>query len=500
MVKKLFSIFLLLIFSLVALCQIDWQRSIGSTQDERGYDAVEDADGNIYVIAASNGSDGDIANNLGGYDLWMNKLDPNGNVIWEKSLGDSLNNFGYSIAELTPNKYVVCGLTQNTNAMGLLNNDGWLIAVDSAGNDLWQKRYGGSNDDGFREIVKVSDNKFAIAGFARSNDVDIDTMRGVADGWLVWIDTSGNLTESKTYGGSSFDEFVSITYKNNQLLASGRTRSIDGMITGLNGSYDSWVMLADSLGNNPANHVYGGSLNEIANDAIFTSDGNMLIVSDCLSADGDVTDHLDRNDIWAVKADLSGNILWSKSYGGSNEDFVSVAIETSSQEYIFGCVSLSTDGMVTNAFANINVWLIKTNPSGNLIWEYTTGGNLDENIFSFLEVTNGFLLVGDSDSDDEDLAGVSKHLVHDVWVVKYSDIRVLSVDDIDEVTFKAYPNPTTEQLIIENYQGWVKTYNASGKLMFKKYITSLVDLQHLTTGKYFIELDNKEVIPIIKLQ
>jgi len=498
-VKKLFSIFLLLIFSLVAFSQIDWQRSIGSTQDERGYDAVEDAAGNLFVIAATNGLDGDVTTNLGGYDLWMIKFNPDGDVIWQKNFGDSLNNFGYSIAELSPNKYVVCGVSQNTNAMGIFNNDGWLIAIDSSGNELWQQRYGGNDDDIFREVVKVSNNKLAVAGFTRSTDVNIDTMRGVADGWIAWIDTTGAIIESKTYGGSSFDEFVGITYQNNQLLACGRTRSLDGMITGSNGNFDSWVMLADSIGNSPVSHVYGGSADEIANDAIFTSDGNMLIVSDCLSSNGDVTDHIMRNDIWAVKADLSGNIIWTKSYGGSNEDFVSEVLETSTQEYIFSNVTFSNDGMVTNAYASIDVWLTKTNPNGDLVWEYITGGSLDENVFSFLEVTNGFLLVGDSDSQDKDLAGASKHLIHDVWVVKYTNIDVISVDNLSTTNYKVYPNPTTEAIIIENYVGNVKVYNLAGKLLKQETINEQLDLQELAAGKYFIELEEKASIQIIKL-
>ena len=109
-----------------------------------------------YISASSTDSLG-----AGGNDIWILKLDPNGNISWQKTFGGINNEFFYSIDQNMDGGYIVAGIT---NSFGAGNYDVLVYKLDADGNISWQKTYGGNGDDYARSIQQTRDRGYIVAG------------------------------------------------------------------------------------------------------------------------------------------------------------------------------------------------------------------------------------------------------------------------------------------------------------------------------------------------
>ena len=176
----------------------------------------------------------DINSNIGSYDFWVIKISETGTLIWEKSFGGTEIDEARSIVDSGDGNYLIAGDTRSNDAQ-VSNNKGaadlWLIKITPSGNLIWEKTYGGSSFDVAISIQKGNNNSFIISGSSRSEAVDVDENKGQNDAWVLEVDASGNLNSQQTIGGSQIDFcYDAIILENNTKVAVGESSSSDGDI------------------------------------------------------------------------------------------------------------------------------------------------------------------------------------------------------------------------------------------------------------------------------
>jgi hypothetical protein len=271
----------------------------------------------------------------------------------------------------------------------------------------WQKSLGGSATDDATSIQQTTDGGYIVAGFSYSTDGDVTGHHGGSDYWIVKLDVTANLQWQKSFGGLSEDYPYSIQQTTDGgYIVAGYSSSTDGDVTGNHGGGDCWVVKLDATGNLQWQRLLGGSEYDFANSIQQTTDGGYIVAGGSASADGDVTGNHGGEDYWVVKLDATGNLLWQKSFGGSDDEEAWSIQQTTDGGYIVAGSSYSTDGDVTGNHGGEDYWIVKLYATGNLQWQKSLGGSGDEDAWSIQQTTDdGYIVAGESFSINGDVTG-----------------------------------------------------------------------------------------------
>ena len=234
-----------------------------------------------------------------------------------------------------------------------------------------------------------------------------------------------NIDWQKSYGGTG-EEYV---YKCKPTLDSGflivgATDSDDGDIQNNYGRADIWILKLDSLGIIQWSKNYGGSQGDIAVSFDLTQDGGYIIGGGSASNDSDVTGHHGNGDYWDMKLDSVGNIEWQKCYGGTEREVPTEIHQTYDLGYIISGDTDSDDGDVIGQHACLgcsrDYWILKLDRFGAIEWQRCLGGVFDEKSSGITQTNDsGFVAVGSCVGDNGDVSG--SHGLFDYWVVKLSN-------------------------------------------------------------------------------
>jgi hypothetical protein len=359
--------------------ELKWSKTFGGPADDFGWSVQQTSDGG-YVIAGYTSSYG-----AGAGDVWLIKTDSNDNEVWDKTFGGTSDDGGMSVQQTSDGGYVIAGSTSSYGAGG---DDVWLIKTDSNGNEVWDKTFGGTSDDGGMSVQQISDGGYVIAGYTSSYGAGGD------DVWLITTDSNGNEVWDKTFGGTSDDIGVSI-----------RQISDDGyIVVGYTSSYgagvgDVWLIKTDSNGNEAWDKTFGGTSSDGGLSVQQTSDSGYVIAGSTSSygAGG--------NDVWLIKTDSNGNRVWDKTFGGTSEDAAWSVQQTSDGGYVIAGYTSSYGA------GGEDVWLIKTNSNGNEVWDKTFGGaSFDNGMLVQQTSDSGYVIAGSTTSYG---AGAA-----DVWLIR----------------------------------------------------------------------------------
>ena len=280
---------------------------------------------------------------------------------------------------------------------------------------LWQQCYGGSADD-YGVSVLPSNNGFMLLGQTSSYDMQVSGNHGEEDFWLVNIDSLGNFLSSKCYGGTDSDApSQMISCPGGGFILFGSTPSVNGTVTGNHGGIDYWIIKVDNDGNFLWQKCLGGSWMDIGMRISVTSDSGFVCMGYSNSLDGDVTGNHGAFDYWAIKLDKNGNIKWEKSFGGSSQDDGLCVTATNDGGVIVGGWTGSTDGNVQcQHHSEIDAWVIKLDSAGNIEWQKCYGGSLNESITDIIQLNDGtYMFAGTTESNDGDVSG--NHGGWDYW-------------------------------------------------------------------------------------
>ncbi|MCS6917492.1 MAG: MopE-related protein [Chitinophagales bacterium] len=326
-------------------------------------------------------------------------------IAWQYSLGGSLLEELRGAVICPDGGWVVVGSSRSSDydIPANKNGDDYLIARFAADGTLkWVRTYGGNRGETARTVMCTSDGGFIVGGNTQSQAQDVGPHNGYFDIWILKLDSLGNIVWKKTFGGSGFDNCYRVIPSGSNYYFTGFTESVDGMGTGNHGGRDMVVAKINSSGVLVWQKVLGGSLNEEAACLLETSSGNLLVVGFSESADGNLTGNMGMRDYWVLMLDPNGNIQWQKNYGGNFDDAARWVIEPEPNRFVICGFSYSTNGHRTEALGSYDFWIIKIDHNGNLIWQKSLGGSGYDYAYHISKTFDGkYLVSGQTYSSDQ---------------------------------------------------------------------------------------------------
>ena len=318
--------------------RILWKRVYDKTWDpcdDIGYSIVEASDGG-YVITGKTVPEPNASD-----DVYILKVNSNGEIIWGRSYGGDRPDGGNWVDRTSDGGYIVAGYTVS---FGHGHRDIYLIRVDSLGDSLWAKTYGGESSDEAFSVQQTIDKGFIIAGRTYSFG------EGMADIYLIKVNRNGDTVWTRTYGGRSTDWSNSV-----RQTTDGGYIIVGGTYSFGSGFTDVYLIKIDGKGKVVWEKTFGGKSSDVGKSIQQTSDGGFIIVGSTWVKDR-------RNyDLYIIKTDYSGNTEWEKKYGGEHGDIGNHIIEDSDGGYV----------IVGHTY--MDVLILKLDGDGNMLWSETIG-------------------------------------------------------------------------------------------------------------------------------
>ncbi|GAB6286767.1 MAG: hypothetical protein STSR0009_29700 [Methanoregula sp.] len=223
-----------------------WQKCLGGLNDDYAHSIQQTADGG-YIVTGNTGShDGNVTGNHGNWDYWVVKLTEKGTLDWQKCLGGTDSDYAQSVQQTADGGFIVAGYTKSTDGNVDGNHgsiDYWVVKLDRNGNILWQKCLGGTGNDYAHSIQQTADGGFIVAGYTNSNNGNVTGNHGSIDYWVVKLERNGNILWQKCLGGTDDDMGINIQLtEDGGYIVTGLADSNNGDVTGNHGRYDYWVV------------------------------------------------------------------------------------------------------------------------------------------------------------------------------------------------------------------------------------------------------------------
>jgi len=434
----LFKLFSSACISFIAFCntssaqlpRLNWALHYGGSKVDVPFAIKFTNDGGTIAVGYTDSKDNEVSPhaNRDYWDLWIVKLNKCGVIEWERSLGGTGYESARDVEQTADGGYIVLGETNSTDGDVIKGFGGtkdiWLLKFNGTGNLQWQKRYGGSGLDIGNRIAVMSDGSYLVAASSSSNDGNITGNHGTGgytDAVMMKFSSNGALQWSKCFGGSKNEELLDFKIINGKIFAAGFANSIDGDIPPSQKNYDVWLLALDQNGNKIFSKIYGGSQNDVAYSMSVGNDGSLTLAGYTTSNDGDVTGAKGSQDYWVINLTQQGDLSWQKDLGGSDAEYANSVITDSDGGYIVAGISYSSDGDITGAKGEGDYWVVKFTSSGNIVWKQNFGGSGNDNLHSFIyqSSVSEYYIAGDSDSDDGDFSDDFGDV--DFGIIKFKD-------------------------------------------------------------------------------
>lgn len=346
-------------------------------------------------------------------------------IEWQVSLGGGQVDIGHAVRQTLDGGYLVVGQTASsdgevTDSHG--NLDGWSVRLASDGVVLGQHARGGSANDRLNSLVMTEDGGSLLVGATNSTDGDISGLHGSAnDVWAIKVDSMGSTQWQRALGGIANDEaYSALQLPDGGFIILGSANSSDGDVSGHHGSAalaDLWVVKLDSSGDLLWEHSFGGNSSDRGYSIKPTADGGYILAGETYSSDGDVTGLHGQNDAWVVKLDSAGNLEWQRAYGGSSTDIANAVLQLPDGGYVVAGATSSTDGDVSDSHGALDAWVFRLDATGAILWQRALGGSGSDAFFSMdMDLDGGLVLAGQTTSDNGNVGQL--HGAQDAWVVK----------------------------------------------------------------------------------
>jgi hypothetical protein len=289
---------------------------------------------------------------------------------WERAYGGGGQDKGNSVQQTSDEGYIITGYTYS---FGVRNGDVYLIKTNASGDTLWTRTYGRSGYDVGKSVQQTSDGGYIIVGEL----CDSLNPTGV---YLIKINLSGGTQWSQIYlGGEGFS--VQQTSDSGYIIAGYR-----------NVNDDVWLIKTNASGDTLWTKAYGGANYDWGYSVQQTSDSGYIIAGTTSSFGSG------NNDVYLIKTDVLGDTLWTKTYGGTNSDEGYSVQQTSDGGYIIAGYTRSFGP------GSYDVYLIKTNASGDTFWTKTYGGTNDDEGHSVQQTSDGgYIIAGYTGTGDLDV-------------------------------------------------------------------------------------------------
>ena len=358
----------------------------------------------------------------------------NRNIQWQKTIGGSGEDALNSIIQTSDGKFLLGGYS-DSNISGEKSEDSrggkdyWIVKVDGNGGIVWQKTYGGSDEDFLTSILQTSDGGFIIGGISYSDvsgEKNEDSY-GFGDFWVLKLDASGAIEWQKTIGGIGDDSLHSIveTDDGGYVLSGDSASPISGNRTAPQiGNHDVLIVKLDAAGIIEWQNSAGLGNETIVSNLSKTDDGGFII---CATIRGNP---VTLEDFLIIKKDALGNQVWQKIIQGDNIDWNPEIKQTTDGGYIMAGISRSDAALdkTENAInGSLDYWVLKLDENGNIVWQNTIGGSGQEGNVNALSQCEdgGYLIQGYSDSNISGDKTENSNGASDFWFVKINDVGII---------------------------------------------------------------------------
>jgi len=440
-----------------------WTRTFGDiSHDDKAYSAQQTSDGGYIITGQTEGFGGT------NYNIYVVKTDPNGNLQWSKEfVGILSDDYSRSVQQTSDGGYIIAG---TTGTYGVGGFDIYLIKVDANGDSLWTRTFG---DTGFElgyYVQETADGGFIITGNTTSFGA------GLRDVCLIKTDQNGMVSWTKTFVGTDDDYgyFVQQTADSGYII-SGYTLSFGA------GDYDVYLIKTDGSGNLLWSKTFGGADEDEALCVQQTSDGGYIISGYTGSfGAGDYNAYL-------IKTDANGDSLWTKTYGGAESESGHFVEQTSDGGYIITGTTMSF------TFADVDVYLIKTDADGNSGCH--EGSTATIVTIPATQVTSPALMVTSGG-----FIGFPSPLTGSGGTVTTlcSTTGINDPDNYrDQFPISIFPNPSPGNFAITFadviHKGEIQIFNTCGIKVFTQNIHDIsgleIHLKNIPGGIYFVKVD-----------
>ena len=340
---------------------VEWSKTFGSEYTDSGYCVQQTNDGGYIAVGHSFG--------LG---IWLIKTDYSGNMEWDKYFDYYRWDYGWYVLQTTDGGYIILGETEKKYVL--------LIKTDDQGNMEWDRLISEKMISQGRSIQQTRDGGYIIAGFTSPMN-----WGNSYDTWLLKVDALGYKEWSQTFERNYYNRAYAVkqTLDDGYIVVGAKTESVEG-------NADIWLIKTDDYGNLQWDKTFGSL--STWNEGYFiqlTSDGGYIIAGV----------------YFLIKTDADGNEIWSKPIGGK------CVQQTTDGGYII--VGSEDKGLLQGGY---DIKLTKTDSQGNIDWDQTFGGIVDD-YGHFVQQTldEGYIVVG---SRAFWVPGSYPHVERDLWLIK----------------------------------------------------------------------------------
>ena len=454
--------------------QITFQRTYGGEAEDWGRSVQRTADGG-YIIGGETYSFG-----AGLSDFYLVRTTAQGETLWTRSLGGTGFDYGRSVCQAADGGYVIVGTTESYGVGG----DAYVVKTDALGNTVWARTFGGSDADFGESVWPTADSGSLVAVESYSFGA------GSADVYLVKANANGDTLWTRTIGGTNFDCARSVQQTpDGGYVAAGFTSSFGA------GSDDVYLIKTDAHGDTLWTRTFGGADGDRGFSVAPTTDGGYVVAGYTHSYGAGYSD------VYLLKTDASGNLSWTKTFGGEGYDEGNSVQQTTDGGYIIAGHTTSFGAV------NGDVYLIKTDDAGDTMWTRTFGGEGGEVGYSVQQTADGgYVIAG--------ITGSFGAVVDDVYLIKTDSLGTLAVAESKTSPARApalaltcEPNPTAGATTIHLTPFAsrlspfaLRIYDAQGRAVrsFSSLLSPPSSLtcdgrddfgQPLPSGAYFVRLD-----------
>ncbi|MBU1701821.1 MAG: T9SS type A sorting domain-containing protein [Candidatus Eisenbacteria bacterium] len=342
--KRIMSICcLILAGAAVASAQtsIEWDRTFGGTANDGFRSIIATDDGGILAVGLTYSFSANA-------DIYLAKLDAQGDSTWTKTIGGAGRDYGWGICQTNDGGYVITGYTTLAGSGGM---DLYLIKIDTGGNVLWSKTYGGEGDEEGRAVCETGDGHLIISGWTESFGA------GQKDLYFLKADSAGDTLWTKTFGGEGLDWGTAVCETSDGAYGVGGTIG-----TTASNNLDLYLLKIHADGTLlwEKNLASSGEIDADFGTGIWPTENGGIVIT------GYGNDHTlnDAEDIWLIHVDGDGNELWSHRYGepGNYYDYGCAVSRTSDDGFLI-C------GVTKEPITQKNdLYLVKTDADGNKLW------------------------------------------------------------------------------------------------------------------------------------
>jgi hypothetical protein len=440
--------------------QLSWVKIYRGQRKDHGYCVINLLDGGYAVLGSTESSDGDVSWNRGSEDIWLLRLDANGDLLWQRTFGSTYSDQPLSLTQTADSSFVILGRSNGFDydvpfhyGTSQFDYDFLVLKVNSSGELIWSKTIGGYGDEGLEGSIFEVNGGYYFASFSNSKDndcVDTSWCQGTYTGndcYLFFLDTSGTVQWAKSYGGSEGDGFRRAFFdvRDSTIILVGTTGSTDYMVT-----QNNWPQVSS---------------------------------------------------LWVVKTDLNGNLIWEKRMGDTAATNFDPSITAVDGGYMVSCGE-EEDNQQTYHIGQDDVVLRLLDTAGTILAEKMIGGLKVERLASAVPYKQGYAVVGYTGSYTF-IEGVNENTNHtsafqsDVFISAVNDF-LLEIRDLksrSESEIKVYPNPAKEKITIElpanDIKGILTIRDGQGKLVYKekqKNATKVdIDISGWAKGGYVVQ-------------